>query len=169
MTESRLTITVPSYAFTVDKALLRKTLRSAGAEVGAVARALIRRSQGTGATYSKPGGGRYQASSPGQPPASRTGALASNISVRPSKTGESVRVRDAQFYALFLETGAKGGRGSGKFGVKGKRNKRGALSSARVLEPRPFLSVALAQREDSIADRVRAAVMDGVKFQRIKA
>jgi len=169
VTASKLQITVPAYAFTVDKTMLRKTLRAAGAEVGAVARALIRRSQGGGTTYSKPGGGRYQASTPGQPPVNRTGALATSIKVKAGRGGDSVSIRDTQFYALFLENGAKGGQGSGKKGVKGKRNKRGAVSSGRVLEPRPFLSTALAQRESSIGDRVRSAVVDGIKFQRVKA
>jgi hypothetical protein len=166
---SRLQITVPSYAFTVDKSLLRKTLRAAGAEVAAVARAMIRRSQGSGAVYYRPGGGKYQASAAGQAPVSRTGVLASSMKVTPSKSGESVSIRDTAFYSLLLEAGARGGVGSDKKGVKGKRNKRGAVSSGRILQPRPFLSLAAGQREDSIATRVQAAVVDGVKFQRIRA
>ena len=169
---ANIKITVPSYAFTVDKKLLRKTLRAAGSEVAAVARALILRSQGGGASYSKPGGGRYHASAPGQPPVSRTGVLAASLSVKPSRSGDRVTVRDSAYYALILEAGAKGGAGSGKKGVKGRRNKQGKSArptSARVLEPRPFLSVAALQRQDSIAERVRAAMVDGIKFQRIKA
>jgi Bacteriophage HK97-gp10, putative tail-component len=169
MTDSRLRIDVPSYAFTVDKKELRRALRGAGNEVAAVARSLIKRSQGSGRIYYKPGGGRYQASAAGQAPVSRTGNLATSIKVRPGRRGDSVSVRDSAFYALILQAGAKGGSGSGKKGVKGKRNKRGKVSSQRTLEPRPFLTTALTQREDSIAARVRAAVVDGVKFQRIKA
>lgn len=166
---SKLQITVPSYAFVVDKMLLRKALRSAGAEVAAVARSLIKRSQGSGALYSKPGGGTYRASSPGEAPVSRTGALANSIKVKPTRSGDGVTIRDAAFYALFLEAGAKGGTGSGKAGVKGKRNKRGQVAGARVLLPRPFLSMALDRRETSIAERVQAAVVGGIKFTRIKA
>ena len=158
---SKIQVTVPSYAFTIDKKNLRRTLSAAGNEVAAAARALIRRSQGSGQLYSKPGGGTYQASAPGQSPVSRTGVLAASIKIKPSRSGEAVTVRDTAFYALMLEAGAKGGQGSGKAGVKGKRNKRGNVSSPRILEPRPFLSVAAAQRETSIADRVRAAVVDG--------
>jgi hypothetical protein len=163
-------INVPQYALTLDKTLLRKTLRAAGAEVAAVARTAIRRSRGTGAIYSKPGGGTYQASAPGEAPVSRTGALARSFKVRAAGPN-AVTVKAAIFYAGFLETGAKGGQGSGKAGVKGKRNKRGrnaSVSSGRVLASRPFLATALANREASIADRVRAAVIDGVKFQRVK-
>lgn len=169
MTSSSLKITVPAYAFTYDKGLLRRTLRAAGAEIASTARAMIRRNQGSGAVYSLSGGGTYRASAPGQPPVSRTGALASRITVKPAKSGEAVTIRDGMFYALFLEAGAKGGAGSGKKGVKGRRNKRGGVSSVRVLQPRPFLSLAAAQRESSISDRIRASVVDGVKFQRVKA
>lgn len=166
---SNLKITVPSYAFVVDKMLLRKALRSAGAEVAAVFRAMIRRSQGSGALYSKPGGGTYRASSPGEAPVSRTGALANSIKVSPTRNRDGIIIRDTAFYSLFLAAGAKGGSGSGKAGVKGKRNKRGAVSSSRVLLPRLSLDDALQQRETSIAERVQAAVVDGIKFTRIKA
>lgn len=164
----KIEITVPSYAFTYDKALLRRTLRAAGVEIASTARAMIRRNQGSGAIYSLGNGGKYRASAPGQAPVSRTGALANSIKVKPSKSGEAVTIRDTMFYALFLETGAQGGSGSGRKGVKGKRNKRGGVSSVRVLAPRPFLSLAAEQRETSIADRVRTAVTGGIKFQRQK-
>jgi hypothetical protein len=169
---SKLEIKVPSYAFTVDKKLLRSVMRSAGAEVAAVARAMIRNSK---------------TSAPGQPPANRTGNLASHmvvkvfsndgeIGVQIKDTAESKRGSHAP-YALFLEAGARGGIGSGKKEVKGqrnvyqRRNKKYVLVQAvgtRILEPRPFLSVAEKSRESSIAQRVQDAVLNGVKFQRIK-
>ena len=166
----RIQITVPAYAFTVDKSALRKALRAAGVEVASVARALIRKSQ---------------SGAPGQPPVNRTGNLASHMSVKVFKSGGGVSIEDTAEskrgshapYALFLEFGAVGGIASGKAGVKGKRNKRRRINGksvlisvvgSRVLPPHPFLTTALEQRESSIAERVQAAVIDGIKFQRIK-
>jgi hypothetical protein len=158
----KIQITVPSYAFVYDKSQLRKVMRAAGAEVASVARALIRR-----ATQSVPGG----------PPMNRTGVLARSLKVKSTKSGEGVTVRDAAFYALFLEAGAKGGGGStvaaNMLPIGPKRSKprmkASAVNKTRVLLPHPFLSTALEMREDSIADRVRDAVQSGLKFQRIKA
>jgi hypothetical protein len=154
----RLAITVPAgYTIIAGKAGLRAVLRAAGVEVGARARALIR------------GGGKNRVSVPGEPPVSRTGTLASSIKVRPSKDGESVSIRDAAYYALFLEAGARGGVGSGKKGVRGKRNKRRGVVGTRVLLPRPFLSTALDQVANAgLAERVQTAVVEGLKFQRGK-
>ena len=163
---SKLQIVVPAYAFTVDKSALRRTLRSAGAEVASVARSLIRKSQ---------------KSAPGQPPVNRTGNLASHLVVKVSKRGDSVSIKDtAQSatgsgapYALFLEDGAKGGGGKkGNRNIRKRINGKSVLVSAvgtRVLLPHPFLSVALDQRESSIAQRVQDAVVSGVKFQKVKA
>lgn len=163
---SKLQIVVPAYAFTVDKSLLRKTLRSAGAEVAAVARSLIRKSA---------------KSVPDQPPVNRTGNLASHLVVRVGKSGDSVSISDTARsatgsgapYALFLEDGAHGGGGkNGSRNVRKRINGKSVLVSAvgtRVLLPHPFLSVALDQRETSIAQRVQDAVVGGVKFQKVKA
>ena len=74
----RLAIRVPAVSFTVDKKLLRATIRRAGAEVAAVAKAKIKGAAKSGRLYYGPGGsagpyrggyvpGRYQASSPGAP------------------------------------------------------------------------------------------------------
>ena len=47
------------------------------------------------------------------------------------------------------------------------RMKRGAIAKKRILLPRPFLAPALdAVIAGGLADRVRAAVMTGLKFQR---
>ena len=47
------------------------------------------------------------------------------------------------------------------------RMKRGAISKKRILLPRPFLAPALdAVIADGLVDRVQAAVMSGLKFQR---
>ncbi len=160
-----LTITVPSgYTIVAGKKQLRAVLRGAGADVATTSRAMIR------------SGGRGLASLPGQPPNSRTGALARSIKVRPWKNGEGVSIRDVAFYALFLERGAKGGGGDTHnkanilpAGGKRSRNrmKASAVSKKRVLLPRPFMEVALADVvANGLADRVRAAVISGLKFRR---
>lgn len=49
------------------------------------------------------------------------------------------------------------------------RMKRGAISKKRVLLPRPFLGPALDQViAGGLAERVRAAIMSGLKFEREK-
>lgn len=139
----KLRLTVPAYSLVYGKRDLKKALRAVGNLVARKARSLIRKGD---------------VSKPGQAPSSRTGALRSSIKVRPSKNGESVAVRDTQFYALFLEAGAKGGGGRKKVG----RNKRGKPTTSRVLEARPFLSTALAQTESMIRSKLEQAVSDSI-------
>ncbi|MDO9714303.1 HK97 gp10 family phage protein [Paracraurococcus lichenis] len=139
----KLDIEVPAYAIVYGKRDLRKALRAIGAIVARKARSLIRSSK---------------ESKPGLPPVSRTGALASSIKVRPSKTGDSVSVKDTKFYALFLEKGAVGGGGRKRTG----RNKRGTPTTKRVLEPRPFLSVALEQTQAMIRAKLEQAVQNSI-------
>jgi len=173
-----LKITVPTVALVYDKKILKQTLRVAGNEVAGATRQLIRKSVGGGRIYYGAGGsaakyrggyksGKYIASAPGQAPVSVTGTLLRSIKVRPFKNGEGVAVRESAFYALFLSVGARGGVGSGKFGVKGRRNKRGIVGS-RVLKPRPSLTTALAARQTSLASRVEAAAVAGIRMQRVK-
>ena len=161
----QLKITAPSVALIYEKRRLKKLMRQAGQEVAAVARALIRRSEGGGQTYYRDGR-KYQASTPSGAPVSVTGELLRGIKVRPFKSGEGVAIRDGVFYALFLEGGAKGG---GRRGGKGARNKRGAPQTSRVLLPRPFLSLALAQRQASIGQRLRDSIVQDIAFKRMKA
>lgn len=178
----RLEIEMKAGALEFDKRALKKSLRAAGREIAAVAKALILRSQGTGRTYYRKGGGKYRASAPGQAPVSRTGKLASDFVVRPFRDGEGVAIRNTAFYSLFLEKGAHGGGGDTRpsnltrsskqrFTRIGRmrRMKKSAISGIRELKPRPDLMAALEQRADSIRDRLRAAVLDGVKFQRVRA
>jgi hypothetical protein len=111
------------------------------------------------------------------------------IKVKLRRDGEGVVIRDAAagkdgaFYALFLEKGAKGG-GSNthnranmlmafEIGRNGKllrgtnRMKVSAVSKTRILAPHPFMEPALDQAvANGLADRVRSAVMSGLKFQR---
>jgi hypothetical protein len=149
------------------KKSLRATMRRAGAEVKAAAVRKLRKSVGGGRVYylrgSSGGRGRYTASAPGQPPTSITGRLAKSIKVYPFKSGEGVAIRDTQFYALFLEEGAKGGGGK-----KRNRNRRGKPSSVRQLLSRPFLTAALQEREASIGRRIYSAVVQDIAFKRQK-
>ena len=80
----------------------------------------------TGETYPLPGGGggEYQASAPGEPPAKRTGAL--DASIRFDVQAEKGRVGTDNEYALKLEEG-----------------------DARI-EPRPFLEPAVNETESAI-------------------
>lgn len=165
----RLSVSVPlALRLTVDRKAKLKVLRRAGSEVAAAARRMVRSSTGAGRTYWGPNG-RYTASAPGAPPVSRTGRLAASIVVRPFKSGDGVAVRAHAFYALFLENGAQGGAGSGRKGVKGRRNRSAGLASARVLKPRPFLTAALEARGTrELGTRVRDALVAGIRLQRAK-
>jgi hypothetical protein len=192
---ARLKITVPAIALVYDKKVLRQTLRTAGSEVAAGARRLIRSSAGGGKVYYGSGGGasaafrggykkgRYRASTAGQAPVSVTGTLLRSIKVRPFKSGEGVTVRDTAYYALALEVGARGG-GGNRFGgnlipagtilkngrVLGhNRLKSGAIAKNRILARRPFLTAALAMRESDLTQRVGAAATAGVRMQRLTA
>jgi hypothetical protein len=156
----RLQVKTSSGALVYEKKRLKRIMRAAGSEVAAVARSLIRRK----VAERKKGG--IVGSAPGEPPAVRTGALLRGIVVRPYKTGEGVAIRDKQFYALFLEAGAKGG---GSQGGKGVRNRRGKPMTARVLLPRPFLSTALESRQQSIGTRIRDSIAQDIAFRRVKA
>lgn len=155
---------------TYEKKQLKALMRKAGQEVAALARSLIRRSVGGGRLYRGSGGskyrpykaGSYTASGPGQAPVSVTGTLARSIVARPFKSGEGVAIRDTMFYALFLEKGARGG--GRKSGLKGKAKS----ATGRILEPRPFLTAALAQRSGSIESRLRDTILRDIAFVRQK-
>ena len=156
--------------FVFEKRALKKLMRQAGAEVAATARSLIRRSAGGGRVYIRDGR-RYQASQPGAAPVKLSGSLLRGIKVSPFRSGEGVAVRDAEFYALFLEGGAKGG-GKGmasrnKAG-SGRGKSRTAVTTNRVLLPRPFLSAALASRQASLGQRIRDAIVHDIEFRRVK-
>jgi hypothetical protein len=149
----KLKVQVTSAGLIVNtKKQLRSVMRKAGAEVAAAARSKI----GTGGP-----------SQPGQPPNVRNAghdkvSLKRSIKVFPFKSGEGVAIRATAFYAKMLEGGAKGG------GRKGKRNRRGKPSTQRVLLPRPFLSTALAEREASLGQRIRDAIVSDIAFKRTK-
>ncbi len=169
-----LKITVPpGYTIVAGKAQVRAVMRGVGAEVVARARAMIR------------AGSRKHPSAPGEPPRSVSGKLARSGRARVWKDGEGVTIRFSEFYARFLSLGAKGGGGdthnkanillAGQRNWRGKilrtqnRMKAGAISKKRVLLPRPFLGPALDQViANGLSDRVRDAIVSGLKFQRGK-
>jgi hypothetical protein len=179
-----LEVRIDPFFLTLDMKHTRAVLRAAGNEVASVARALIRRSSGGGRFYNYKGhrGARYRASAPGQPPVSVSGALAKSIKVRLFRSGEGVAVRDAEFYAKFLELGAKGGGGyargdnillagerhwrTGRVLRLQNRMKSTAVSQSRTLAPRPFLSVALDAKRASIEARIGEAITGGIKFSK---
>jgi hypothetical protein len=174
---TRVEVTVEGGRLVLDKKLLKATLRAAGNEVAGVARALVRKTAGSGRVRRG-----HRASAPGQPPASLSGKLAASIRVRMFKNGEGVSIRATEFYAKMLETGARSGGGNtrkkanillaGETNWRGRvlrsqnRMKTGAINQARVLAPRPFMTVALAAREGSIAARVKESIDSGMKFQK---
>jgi len=171
-------IRVQSAHIVYGKKRLRSTMRQAGAEIAAVARAMIRRSSGGGRTYRGPGGsagkyrggylkGSHTASAAGQPPSSITGTLARSIRVRPFRSGDGVAIRDSAFYALFLEHGAKGG-GRIRRGGASVRG-QGGIGKSRVLEARPFLSAALDARKGSLGPRIQASLQQDLKLVRVRA
>jgi len=165
----KLQIKVSSGVLVNEKKRLKSTLRSAGTEVAAAARAKLKRSAGNGRKYyvggSSGGQGAYRASAPGTPPATITGQLARSIKPHMFKNGQGVAIRASQFYAKFLEAGAKGGGGR-----KGSRNsKSGKTFTQRVLLPRPFLTAVLDERANSIGRRMDDAIKADVKFQKEKA
>ena len=172
-----LRIRASSATLLYSKKNLRQVMRTAGAEVAATARSLIRNSAGGGRMYRGPGGsaaryrggyqkGAHQAAAAGNAPASITGTLAKSIRVRPFKSGEGVAIRDAAFYALFLEAGAKGGGRVSRGGVRVKG--KGGIGKSRILEPRPFLSAALAARQASLGPRIQASLAQDIKLVRVK-
>lgn len=179
----RVEITVQPGRLELDKRLLKQTMRAAGNEVAAAARAMVRGSSGGGRGYFYQGK-RYTASAPGQAPVSRSGQLAGGFKVSVYKSGEGFAVRDRVFYAKMLEGGAKGGGGNARGGniwragtrigssrrIRGaNRMKTSAINRNRVLQPRPFLSQALLERRESLTQRIVTSINSGMKFQRLPA
>lgn len=176
-----LRVDVAVDAIVFDQKLLRQTLRTAGNEVAATARSLLRKSAGGGRIYNGPGGGaakyrggyqqgRYQASVAGQVPARITGTLARSIRVRPFRSGLGVAIRDSAFYALFLQFGASGGGRSFSGGTEGRRYRRGrsGVGKTREMAARPFMTVALAARQASLLPRIQEAAREGIRLQKVR-
>lgn len=160
----------------IDDKEMRALMRSAGGDVKTKTARLINQSDGGGRTYGKPGGGWYDASQPYAAPVRRTGKLRGSLKnyVLTTQIGFAVRARE--FYALFLEGGAKGGGnpgtnnplyGKGK-GRRGTTARAKGVYKSRVLEPRPFLDRVLAQEAPDIERRVRQAMSQALKWKATK-
>ena len=121
---SSLKLAITSWAeVALDKRQLKALMRSAGGDIAAKDRRLISASSGSGRVYRGGGGaayrgayrkGPYRASAPGDPPVQVSGSLRKSVRVYPFPDGNGFAVRERQFYALFLETGAQGGGNSGE-------------------------------------------------------
>jgi hypothetical protein len=170
---SDLKLTVTSWGeVALDPKPMRALMRAAGNDVRSKTARLINKSQGSGrhypahpATPYRGAAPAYRASAPGQPPAAPTNALRGSLRTYVYKSGEGFAVRARQFYALFLEAGAKGG--GNRFGGRanaaaanragGRRKRARGVYTARVLEPRPFLDRVMDQEAPNITRRLREA------------
>lgn len=174
---SDLKLTVTHWGeIALDKRELRKLMRAAGNDVKNKTGRLINQSDGGGRVYSRPGGGgAYRASTAGNPPIRRSGALRGSLKAYVFKSAEGFAVRARQFYALFLEVGARGGGNPGSRAVKpinrrtGRRMRAKGVYTARVLEPRPFLDRVMAQEAGELNRRVGAALQNGLTWKETKA
>ena len=183
---SHLKLAVSSWGeVALDKRELAKVMRGAGNDVRSKTARLINAKSGSGRTYRGGGGaqyrgsyvaGPYTASAPGQPPVRVSGKLRELLKTYVFKSGEGFAVRDRQFYALFLETGARGG--GNRFGGKPQaaklwrerrhRQRGRGLHTTRVLEPRPFLDRVMMQQQPEIDRRVRDALSSGMTWKQTK-
>lgn len=170
---SDLKLTVTSWGeVMLDTREVNNLMRSAGNDVRQKTRRLIARSEGGGRTYDVQGG-RYRASAPGAPPARRTGALQASLKTYVLKQTVGFAVRAREYYALFLEAGAKGGGNPGARGAAvnartGARKRARGIYTRRVLEPRPFLDKVMAQEAPNIERRVREALTKALKWKETK-
>lgn len=154
---TRLKFNVPKELLALDKKETRRVLTELGKEIADTAKNLIQSQTNA-------------PSKPGEAPASRTGKLASSMTVKVLKDG--VSVTDGQYYSLALEAGAKGGGAKPgqrlRRGDKGTANKRDKAGTSRVLEPRPYLSTALDQLEGDISKRIEQALVNGISLKETK-
>ena len=172
---SDLKLTVTNWGeVALDKRELQKLMRAAGNDIKNKAGRLINQSQGSGRSYYGPAG-RYRASAPGAPPVRVSGDLRSSLKTFVFKTGGGFAVRARQFYALFLETGARGGGNPGSRSVKpvnrrtGRRMRARGVYTSRVLEPRPFLDRVMTEQAGELDRRVRKAIEGALTWKETKA
>lgn len=175
---SDLKLTVTSWGeVMLDKRELQKLMRAAGNDVKNKTQRLINASDGGGRlTHYRGKGGTYHASAPGDPPVRASGALRASLKVFPFKSGEGFAVRARQFYALFLEAGARGGgnpyggrpAASAAWRARTHRRRARGRYTTRVLEPRPFLDRVMKQEEPELSRRVRAALQGALTWKQTK-
>jgi len=171
---SDLKLTVTNWGeVALDKSELKKLMRAAGNDVKNKTGRLINQSQGGGRSYFGPAG-RYTASAPGAPPVRVSGDLRGSLKTYVFKSAEGFAVRARQFYALFLETGAKGGGNPGARAVRpvnrrtGRHMRAKGVYTARVLEPRPFLDRVMAEQAEELNRRVRLAIDKSLTWKETK-
>lgn len=157
----------------LDKREVNALMRAAGNDVRSKTARLINQTDGGGRRYRAPNGTRYRASAPGNPPVRRSGALRASLKTYVLKTKTGFAVRAREFYALFLEAGAKGGGNSGARGGvlnprTGRRLRAKGIYTKRVMEPRPFLDRVMAQEAPNIERRAREALSKALKWKQTK-
>lgn len=172
---SDLKLTVTNWgAVALDASEVKKLMRAAGNDVRTRTARLINQSQGGGRQYTGPAG-RYRASVPGSPPVRVSGDLRSSLKTYVFKSGAGFAVRARQFYALFLEAGARGGGNPGARAVKpvnrrtGRHMRAKGVYTSRVLEPRPFLDKVMQQQAPELERRVRKALDESLTWKETKA
>lgn len=171
---SDLRVTISSWGqVQIDKREMSKLMRAAGNDIKNQTARLINKSEGGGRlTHYHGKGGTYHASAPGEPPVRASGALRASLKTYVFKSGEGFAVRARQFYALFLEAGAKGGGNPGRRGVvnprTGRRKRARGVYTSRVLEPRPFLDRVMDERAPELEHRMRAAFDQALTWKQTK-
>ena len=169
MSDLKLTITNWG-GVALDKRELAKLMRAAGNDIRGKTARLINQSNGGGRQY-----GSHRASSPGSPPARVSGDLRASLKTFVFKSGEGFAVRARQFYALFLEAGAKGGGNPGRSAARpvnrrtGRHMRAKGVYTTRVLDPRPFLDRVMAQNAAELDRRVRKALENALTWKETKA
>jgi hypothetical protein len=158
----------------LDKREMRRLLGAAGRDIQRKTQRLLVRSQGGGRVYRGGGGaayrgqyraGSYRASAPGDAPVTVSGGLRTSLRTFAYPSGDGFAVRARQFYALFLEAGARGG---GNYGSRGGPRRRGRArdrGGVRVLDPRPFLRRVMTAEGPSLRERIRTALTRGVTWR----
>jgi hypothetical protein len=165
----------------LDKRELRKLMRSAGNDIKTKTARLINKAEGGGRHYSahaatkyRPAAPAYTASTPGSPPAAPTNTLRASLKNYVYPTGEGFAVRARQFYALFLEAGAKGGGNPGARAVRpinrrtGRHMRAKGVYTTRVLEARPFLDRVMAEQAGELNRRVKLAIDKSLTWKETK-
>lgn len=177
MSDLKLTITSWGTVM-IDKREMSKLMRAAGNDVKSKTQRIINSSQGGGRLthYRGDKGGTYRASMPGDPPVRASGALRSSLRTYVFKSGEGFAVRARQFYALFLEGGARGGgnpfggrsAASAAWRAQSRRRRARGRYTTRVLEPRPFLDRVMKEQAPEIMRRTRDAMTKALTWKQTK-
>ena len=176
---SDLKLTVTSWGeVLLDKREMKSLMRAAGNDVKNKTAKIINASQGGGRVthYKGDKSGSYRASKPGDPPVRASGALRASLKTYVYPSGEGFAVRARQFYALFLEGGARGGgnpfggrpAASAAWRAQARRKRARGHYTTRVLEPRPFLDRVMAQEAPELDRRVKLALDKALKWKETK-